>query len=83
MKELNDGGPAFPRPRGFDESMGTYPQNGMSLRDFFAGQALAGMAGEYRAAQMYTCEFDETCESIAKSAYELADAMLKAREVKP
>ena len=78
MKELNDGGPAFPRP-----TYVAFEAGGMSLRDWFAGHALAGMAGEYRTAQMYTCEFDETCESIAKSAYELADAMLKAREVKP
>ena len=79
MKELNDGGPAFPMASGPCNDF----EHGMSLRDWFAGKALAGMAGEYRTAQMYTCEFDETCESIAKSAYELADAMLKAREVRP
>ena len=85
MKELNDGGPAFPPPLVFDKQGKniTWDYRGMSLRDWFAGHALAGMAGEYRTAQMYTCEFDETCESIAKSAYELADAMLKAREVRP
>jgi len=46
----------------------------MSLRDWFAGQALA-MLG------------DPGCvgsdDEIAKCAYKFADAMIKAREVKP
>jgi len=48
--------------------------HGMSLRDWFAGQALA-MLG------------DPGCvgsdDEIAKCAYKFADAMIKAREVKP
>ena len=45
--------------------------HGMTLRDWFAGQALAGLAfmGTH---QPY--------ESDAKHCYEMADAMLKARK---
>ncbi|QLB38260.1 hypothetical protein phiGT1_48 [Sulfitobacter phage phiGT1] len=44
---------------------------GMSLRDYFAGQVLAGM--------------DEVSDAsrMAEWAYRIADAMIAAREVKP
>ena len=64
---IKDGGPAFPQQMG-----GIYygPQ-GMTLRDYFAGKALQGMCawGAY-----------EERRDVASEAYELADAMLKARE---
>ena len=46
-----------------------YEASGMTLRDYFAGQALAGLAfnGDYHA------------ENRAREAYEYADAMLKER----
>ena len=50
------------------------PPSTMSLRDYFAGQALAGIVA--RGA------WDPRSDA-AESAYEYADAMLKAREVKP
>jgi hypothetical protein len=43
---------------------------GMSLRDYFAGQALADIASD----------INLTVELTAKLAYQLADAMLKARK---
>ena len=43
----------------------------MTLRDWFAGQALAGMAPE-----------KHTTEIIAGACYQLADAMMKEREAK-
>jgi hypothetical protein len=43
----------------------------MSLRDWFAGQALTGLASTYPSYQI---------ETLAAQAYRLADAMLKARE---
>ena len=60
---------AFPRPFSFTQG-GHYAweQDGMTLRDYFAGQVLAGMAAAGRE------EFD------AVVCYEAADAMLKARE---
>jgi hypothetical protein len=74
---INDGGPAF--PMSYDNSLAyTYPSHqGMTLRDWFAGQALAGLlaCGEAH---------DEHTDSVtAGAAYKMADAMLRAREVKP
>jgi hypothetical protein len=46
--------------------------NGMTLRDYFAAQALSGLIN-------YSPEPDEH-EAIAKLCYSLADAMMKARE---
>jgi hypothetical protein len=64
----NNGGPAFPacNEANMNDTMG------MTLRDWLAGQALAGLQshGEYRAEP----------ELVAQVAYEQADAMLAARE---
>ena len=69
MSKINDGGPAYPmHPNSWEY--------GMTLRDWFAGQALAGMCVEYT-----DDIFNLTAAS--KCAYAYADAMLKAREVKP
>ena len=61
-----DGGPAFPCLEAKNA-----PNEGMSLRDYFAGQALAGQAAQ---------PTDGDVRAIAWYCYELADAMLKARE---
>jgi hypothetical protein len=58
----NDGGQAFPRSSGLP---------GMSLRDWFAGQALTGFAAN-------TVD-DKYTAQLAKSAYAIADAMLAER----
>ena len=65
MSEKYDGGPAFP---------GEYaePYRGMSLRDWFAGQALAGLVAD---SSLYS-----TTKTEAQEAYELADAMLQERK---
>jgi hypothetical protein len=71
MSTINDGGQAFPAG---NPTHGGH--EGMTLRDWFAGQALAGMGVE--------CTSDEFCHSsVAECAYAYADAMLRAREVKP
>ena len=64
---INDGGPAFPR----DAIKSYHGNHGMSLRDWFAGQALAG----YNASTQY----DTTSDIITRWAYLDADAMLAAR----
>jgi len=73
---INDGGPAF--PMSYDNSLAyTYPSHqGMTLRDWFAGQALAGFI------DFGTKSDDEYFELGARAAYLMADAMLAAREVK-
>jgi len=67
---INDGGPAFP----FYQYGVRY--GGMTLRDWFAGQALAGMLAKYGIE-------DSSVETMTEDCYLHADAMLKAREVKP
>lgn len=83
MALIDNSGPAFPSPevRGFD-GMGIASQcYGMSLRDWFAGQALAaktcpGLIGyedhapEHRALLI---------GRLVRDAWEIADAMLLAR----
>ncbi len=59
------GGPAFPTEH--TDTSGQF--DGMTLRDFFAAQALIGWRDSTRSAQ-----------EDAEDAYIMADAMLKARE---
>ena len=55
---------------------------GMSLRDYFAGQALAGLLANHAIIEQYKV-FDAALvtKTVASGAYDIADAMLKAREV--
>lgn len=76
----DNGGPAFPTTKPL-EGWGD-PNQGMTLRDYFAGQALAGMmAGEFHvyAADLAKDRGHSSTAVIAASAYEFADAMLKER----
>jgi hypothetical protein len=69
MSTINDSGPAFPTR--YHEDM-----HGMTLRDWFAGQALAGLLAKYGLGEAEP-------ESMAADSYAYADAMLRVREVKP
>ena len=73
--------PAFPRPAAFYESGSPAhrEQDGMSLRDYFAGQALIGLMG--RSWQdPATGDVPDDIQAIwAVAAYEIADRMLAAR----
>lgn len=74
---LKDGGPAFPHAAVLNAS-GTpwdYGEDGMSLRDWLAGQALAS-------GMMLNAPAEDLPE-IAMWCYRAADAMLAAREVRP
>jgi hypothetical protein len=74
----NDGGPAF--GHGNPEQGGS---EGMSLRDWFAGQALTGIMGpNYDWFTSGTEEGSRSYDAVC-FAYHLADAMLEARKVKP
>lgn len=66
----NNGGPAFPCQELGTQHATEQMDHGMSLRDWFAGQALAGI-----------CSHNDTWglptkNHIAFTAYELADAMI-------
>ena len=68
-EKINDGGPVFP------SEIGTISK-GITLREYFAGQAISQIIA--------TCANDTThgmtkADYFAGRAYEIADAMLKAR----
>ena len=65
MSMKDDGGPAFPQTIRVPDEF----HAGMSLRDWFAGQALQGMLANGERRQSYAAE-----------AYSLADAMLAERK---
>lgn len=75
----DDGGPAFPvmwsEQSGIDYSIQNVAVPGMSLRDWFAGQAMNGFIIRIDV-KLAT---DET-EKLAADSYAVADAMLKARQ---
>ena len=68
----DDGGQAFPMidVQIDGQAIGSA---GMSLRDWFAGQAVTGFTGRYSEPNKWYLE------QSAKDAYAMADAMLKAR----
>lgn len=72
------GGMAFPMPGSTDGNGNvTYPEFGMSLRDYFAGQALIGLIGK-----LESDAYDSVAEASAScgpASYEFADALLEAR----
>jgi hypothetical protein len=68
----NDGGPAFPHWE--TKVSDQYRQHyGMTMRDYFAGQALAGICASGPSEHW-------TDIHIASETYRIADAMLAARE---
>lgn len=69
MSEKDNGGPAFP--------WASYP--GMSLRDYFAAQAINTLLDAVVSRQTRPREGQSIGEYIAHEAYELADAMIAER----
>jgi hypothetical protein len=67
--------PAFPV---LDSTLGDF-RDGMSLRDYFAGQAIIGLLAETAEAASYGRLRREQYASFASECYGLADAMLAAR----
>jgi len=87
MSDAKDGGAAFPVPalKWDGETMiFCAAESGMSLRDWFAGQALVGLLSpEWSIPVGKKAPGEETLRSTAASrayaAYFMADAMLRAR----
>lgn len=72
MKKTNTGGLAFPLPYDWADS----EKNGMTLRDYFAAKAMQGViagSGDIDGSVNYSDD------RVARIAYDMADAMLKAR----
>ena len=83
MSGVPNNPPAFPRP-GFDNPAGM--EDGMTLRDYYAGQALpaviaATSAGLHMPNQRP--EDEHIRYAIARDAYDMADAMIAARKEGP
>ena len=68
MNTINDGRPASP--------MWEVSGFGMSLRDYFAAKAMQGFITNLDTGEKRLIDVPQ----LAKSAYSIADAMLKARE---
>ena len=84
MTEKRDGGPAFPKhtvelPSGELQ----WGAGGMTLRDWFAGQALVAIAQQSVVTHaQHAKQAGVSAEAIvAGKCYAQADAMLKARDV--
>jgi hypothetical protein len=74
MSEDKTGGPAFPIPVGFSPEAGTsYCNEGMTLRDYFAGQAITGVMASLIPSGWIGYE------DASKYAYRFADAMIQER----
>ena len=75
MSEHNDGGPAFPRPVSErweeEEWQADAAQDGMTLWDFYAGQALVGMVAHN--------SNPPSVNLVAMDCADFADAMLAVR----
>ncbi len=89
MSAPNDGGPAFPVPvEQLLDSPATgvervYPKEGMTLRDWFAGQIISQVHADYRRhAESHGWDADWQL-GICIDAYRIADAMLAARKGTP
>lgn len=70
VMSIDDGGSAFPVPGN------PHTQPGMTLRDYFAGQYLAGIAASSRNEEL-------SVQRACREAYAHADAMLAARKAVP
>ena len=64
--------PAFPRPY----SPSTVAQEGMTLRDYFAAQAIKAFIDK----DEWQSTVSDVAEKVAFNAYAVADAMLKERK---
>jgi hypothetical protein len=78
MSEKTENPPAFPTPMK-DEDWEVYQHYGMTLRDWFAGQALAGMMENERFLDAIRGSEGATPSKISHWAYKVADAMLAER----
>jgi hypothetical protein len=76
VKRLDDGGQAFPSREYNEFGIVSCHNPGMSLRDWFAGQALAGWLADPN----IRINDDEDRANVGHNLYKIADAMLLARK---
>ncbi|HBM3177426.1 TPA: hypothetical protein LVM02_005345 [Klebsiella michiganensis] len=69
MSKENNGGPVYP----------TQGYEGLTLRDYFAGQVMQGWLASYPESNQHPVATHHE-NMVAELSYLMADAMLKARE---
>jgi hypothetical protein len=83
MMERETGGPAFAASG--HPAQQHVQQEGMTLRDYFAASALNGMCSDFNMLNGFKLlgkvGSKSSSEIAAESAYQMADAMLKARAI--
>ena len=86
---MNNGGPVYPLAKRLvwaPDAEITYSSEGITLLDYFAGQALAGWLAsfaqdaEHPASAIMLEKHPHAVENIARFSYDLAKAMLDERE---
>lgn len=85
---IDNGGPAY--PQAFADGKGwphSYGLEGMSLRDYFASQAMGGFLSGLQEGPFLrdgiVLTFQEIQKHLSETAYQYADAMLEARKEQP
>lgn len=68
-EKINDGGQAYPSNREVSYEQTWDHTEGMSLRDYFAGQVIGSFLPDLKMSD----------DILSEQAYEVADAMIKAR----
>lgn len=82
MSRKPNGGPAFPETE-YGGHSSRHPidmRPGMTLRDYFAGQALAGLTANMTVSAHLSESGAAGFPTLSRSAYGYADAMLAERE---
>lgn len=77
--EINDGGPAFPGQKWWEFTQEWAPVSGMSLKDYFAAKAIAGVMSAWGMDGGSGGSNGFYPEEIAKKAYAIANAMIAER----
>ena len=73
--------PAFPHTWFNPQLRSSVVAKGMTLRDYFAAKAMQVILKDQYEDGIYVGDLDNDSEDIcARSAYKMADAMMKARE---
>ena len=67
-------------PSGHNPKTGTQ-EAGMSLRDYFAAKVIAVIVDDLYKDGLYITENEDIAEHAAIAAYEMADKMMKARDL--
>lgn len=82
---IDNGGPAFPEVTttyvrdGAQDTQYVHSEGGMSLRDYFAAKAMQGMWASDQPG-WHCSGTPDAMQKRAEAAYEMADAMLAARQ---